>query len=399
MRVRFAALALVVFTSSAIAGPIWMRRSESLLPVNGEECIARAFRAFRAEGFSATQNLTNGVWGSKGDRWTLIVCNAAPKGQTWANIVSSALEGEADAHYRDHERVGARMGERSTDTVGGGQVTRMLTVELGPERNALVSWREGTSDPNSWVSVVPMGTPDGTHVGKWMYTKGARTGIYDSGTLAPGEYEARFYADDGYSKLLDRLRFTVGRPTRVPPSRMLNIEVTPQRTALVSWREGTSDPKSWVSVVPAGTSDGTHVGKWMYTKGAASGIYDSGPLASGEYEARFYADDGYGKLLDRVRFTVEAAPIGMSRRLSVEVTPQRSALVSWREGTSDPNSWVSVVPIGTGDGTHVGKWMYTKGARTGIYDSGALAPGEYEARFYADGGYEKLIDRVRFTVR
>jgi len=303
MRFRHAALAfaLVIFMSSALAGPIWMRRSESLLSVTGEECLARAFRAFRAEGFNATQNMSNGVWGSKGNRWTLIVCNAAPAGQTWANIVSSSPDEEKDAHYRDHERVGARMGERSTDPVGGGQPGRMLNVEVGSQRNAMVSWREGTSDPNSWVSVVPVGTPDGQHTGRWMYTKGASTGMYDSGALAPGDYEARFYADGGYSKLLDRVRFTVGSERS---TRMLNVEVTGQRNALVSWRDGTSDPSSWVSVVPVGTSDGTHVGKWMYTKGARTGIYDSGPLAPGEYEARFYADDGYGKLMDRLGFTV-----------------------------------------------------------------------------------------------
>lgn len=307
MRLRtVVVLAFVVFfTSSAFAGPIWMRRSESLLPITGEECLARAFRAFRAEGFTPTQNMSNGVWGSKGSRWTLIVCNPAAGGQMWANIVSSALENEADAHYRDHERIGARMGERSTDPVGGGgQPGLMLSVEVTPQRNALITWRGGTPDPQSWISFVPAGTPDSQHTGKWIYTKGNSSGVYDSGTLPPGDYEARFYADNGYGKLLDRVRFTIPGVAGGLGSRMLNVEVTPQRSALVAWRDGTSDPQSWVSVVPAGTPDGQHTGKWIYTKGAPTGIYDVGALNPGDYEARFYADNGYGKLIDRVRFTV-----------------------------------------------------------------------------------------------
>lgn len=301
MRLRYVAFAFLVFTSTAFAGPIWMRRSESLLPITGEECIARAFRAFRAEGFTPVQNMSNGVWGSKGDRWTVIVCNPASGGQIWANIVSASLDSEKDAHYRDHERVGARMGERSTDPAGG---TGTLSVEIGSERNALVSWSNGTSDPNSWVSVVPVGTPDGSHVGKWKYTQGASSGMYDSGTLAPGEYEARFYADGGYGKLISRVRFTVSGSLGGSAGRMLSVEITPQKSALVSWRRGTADTGSWVSVVPVGTPDGSHVGKWMYTKGAPTGIYDSGPLAAGQWEARFYADGGYEKLIDRERFTV-----------------------------------------------------------------------------------------------
>ncbi len=307
MRLRSVVMAfalMILFSSVAVAGPIWMSRSVSMIPTTTEECVARAFRAFRAEGFTPTQNASNGVWGSKGARWTLVVCDAAPGGQMWANVVSAALENEAGAHYPDHQRVGARMGERSTDPIGGGDRGRMLSVEVTPQRNALVTWREGTSDTGSWVSVVPIGTGDGQHVGKWIYTKGAPSGVYDSGLLSPGEYEARFYADGGYGKLIDRVRFTVRGSTGGPMSRMLSVEVTPQRNALVTWREGTSDGGSWVSVVPIGTPDGSHVGKWIYTKGAPIGIYDSGALAPGEYEARFYADGGYGKLIDRVRFTV-----------------------------------------------------------------------------------------------
>jgi hypothetical protein len=103
--------------TSAYAAPLWMRRSEVSIPADTAECVARAFRSFRAEGFAPVQNLSNGVWGSKGERWTLIVCNAAPANNMWVNIVSASAQSEADEHYRDHERVGARMSESSTAPV------------------------------------------------------------------------------------------------------------------------------------------------------------------------------------------------------------------------------------------------------------------------------------------
>ena len=101
----------------AAQAQIWMRRSEVSIPVDAAECLARAFRSLRAEGFNANQNLYNGVWGSKGARWTLVVCNPAPAGQMWANIVSSAPEAEAAAHFPDHEHVAGGMYTASTAPV------------------------------------------------------------------------------------------------------------------------------------------------------------------------------------------------------------------------------------------------------------------------------------------
>jgi hypothetical protein len=272
----------------------------------------------------------------------------------------------------------------------------ILTVGTTPERHAAVSWNKLTPEPNSWISVVPAGTPDGQHAGRWIYTKGNPTGTYDSGELPAGEYEARFYDDGAYGKLISRMRFTIAGLSG-QASRILSVEITPSRTALVRWANGTPDTKSWVSVVPLGTSDSQHAQKWTYTQGTASGQYDSPALAPGEYEARFYADGGYSQLIDRIRFYVGAtATTGM---LSVDATAQRNAVVTWTKGTQDPRSWVSVVPAGTSDAQHVGKWIYTQGTPTGKYESGPLTPGEYEARFYADGGYGKLVDRLRFTVK
>lgn len=193
------------------------------------------------------------------------------------------------------------------------------------------------------------------------------------------------------------------KPGQSSPSsaqgRMLTVRVTSDRAAVVDWSNGTPDKASWVSVVPAGTGDGAHVGKWIYTQGATSGRYEAGSLTAGEYEARFYADGGYSKLIDRVRFSVAPFEGSGGKMLKVHVTADRHALVDWSNGTADTGSWVSVVPAGTLDSTHTGKWVYTQGKSSGRYDSGSLSPGEYEARFYGDGGYGKLLDRARFSVR
>jgi hypothetical protein len=158
----------------------------------------------------------------------------------------------------------------------------------------------------SWVSIVPTGTADGTHVGRWVYTEQKSAGRFENGPLDNGSYEARFYADSGYGALVDRVRFEVGGGSSSPGAQpgILNVQVDGSRNAIVSWSNAPTDAGTWVSVVPAGTADYTHTGKWAYTNQTASGRYESGPLPAGEYEARFYGDNGYGKLVERVRFKV-----------------------------------------------------------------------------------------------
>jgi hypothetical protein len=298
MRMRYVASCLIsvfLFISTAAAGPIWMRRSESLLAASGEECLARAFRALRAEGFSPDQNMSNGVWGSKGSRWTLIVCNAAPASQTWANIVSSALESEAGAHYADHERVGARMGEPSTTPSGG----QLLSARADGRGVGVVTWSNAPTNDGTWVSIVPAGTPDGQHTGRWEYTNKNTNGRYESGPLSPGRYEARFYGDSGYGKLLARVPFeVVGMVTD-----FLRVDLR-GRTATVVWANAPTDRGAWVSVVPVGTPDGQHTGRWAYTNSTPSGTFETAGLEPGSYEARFYSDSGYGKIVSRTRFVV-----------------------------------------------------------------------------------------------
>lgn len=290
-------ISVFLFISTAAAGPIWMRRSESLLAASGEECLARAFRALRTEGFAPNQNMSNGVWGSKGTRWTLIVCNAAPSGQTWANIVSSALEGEADAHYADHERVGARMGEPSTGPIQNGSLS--LSARGDSRTYGVLSWSSAPTNEGTWVSIVPAGTPDGQHTGRWEYTKARPNGQYESGPLSPGRYEARFYGDSGYGKILARAPFEIVGMT----TDFLRVELK-GRTATVVWSNAPTQRGAWVSIVPVGTPDGQHTGRWSYTESAPSGTYESGGLAPGSYEARFYGDSGYEKILSRARFVV-----------------------------------------------------------------------------------------------
>ena len=294
------ALALLVAAPAASAAPLWMRRSEAQLQVNGEECLARAYRALRSEGFTAAQSLENGAWGGKGNRWTLIVCSDAPGGRTGVNFVSSAPAAEGTLHQADHDRLVQRMGVPpaaiSSATQSGEPASRLLTVRVGSAGNAALAWPRGAAPETSWVSVVPVGTPDRAHAGRWVYTRNAGGESYDSGPLAPGDYEARLYADIGFGNIVDRVRFKVEGAVRV-----LDVKLA-GRTAIVSWANAPAEATAWVSVVRAGTPDNQFAGPWTYTFGHPTGTLRTPPLAVGNHEARFYGNNG--NVVERSPFSV-----------------------------------------------------------------------------------------------
>jgi hypothetical protein len=177
-----------------------------------------------------------------------------------------------------------------------------LAVRVNGKR-AIVDWSNAPTTDGAWVSIVPVGTQDSAHVGRWTYTEKRSTGRYENGPLEPGHYEARFYGDNGYGRILDRVRFTVASDGARGSERILNVQLR-GRNAVVAWFNAPTGSGAWVSVVPAGTADSAHVGKWSYTNSTASGVYDSGPLNAGDYEARFYGDGGYGQILERFPFRV-----------------------------------------------------------------------------------------------
>jgi hypothetical protein len=72
-----------------------------------------------------------------------------------------------------------------------------------------VTWSGLSSSATNWVAYAPAGSPD-TTVTRWAYTGGATAGsLTFEGTLTPGTYVARTFADDTYGKTGESLPFVV----------------------------------------------------------------------------------------------------------------------------------------------------------------------------------------------
>jgi len=105
----------VLGTSSFAQAPGWSR-GQQLLGITQEECRKRSASALRAEGYRVDYDAGAFSVGIKSVHTAVLMCNPAPEGKTWVNIVVSS---NGDGGGEQRQRLQAQM-ERSGIVSGGG---------------------------------------------------------------------------------------------------------------------------------------------------------------------------------------------------------------------------------------------------------------------------------------
>lgn len=190
----------------------------------------------------------------------------------------------------------------------------------------------GPGNTTDWVGLAAAGSSDTSFL-TWDYLSGSQTPPHvglTSATLmmtAPskdGRYEARFYANNGYT-VLARATFTVAPPPppSPPPPDAPSITVNGSSNAAVlegsplamGVANGPASPTDWVGLAGAGTPDTAYI-SWAYLNGShtaptagmtSANLTMTAPTTDGAYEARFYANNGF-TVLARAPFTVAPPP-------------------------------------------------------------------------------------------
>jgi hypothetical protein len=123
----------------------------------------------------------------------------------------------------------------------------------------------------------------------------------------PGQYEFRFFAEGGYTRL------TTSAPVNVAATAQLTVNGTAAPApvnagagthATIGVAGGPGNVTDWIGVFLAGAPDTGYV-DWVYLNGSKTSP-DAGlatatigytlPATVGTYELRFFANNGYGKL-------------------------------------------------------------------------------------------------------
>ena len=188
---------------------------------------------------------------------------------------------------------------------------------------------------------------------------------------------------------------------------------------MASWSGGaTPSARDWLGLHQPGTPNTSYLA-WRYTTGTASGevpftLPTSLPL--GTHELRLLANNGNTVLVTSNSFTVgdpdqpvitapPSSPPPSSRSATLTAPAPAAAggtaSVVW-SGIGAPTStdWIGVYSPGAAD-TAYRAWRYTTGAASGapaVVLPATLAPGTYELRLFATGGFTRLATSDTFAV-
>jgi hypothetical protein len=143
-----------------------------------------------------------------------------------------------------------------------------------------------------WVGLYKAGAPDTSFL-KWQYATTSTSGLMTFNTPATaGVYEFRYFLNNGFVRVATSERFTLGAPAYT-----LNatpVSSTPGGTISVDWSAMAGHSSvDWVGLYRVGGNDRSFVA-WKYTGSSPSGrLTFSAPSSSGQYEFRYYLNDGF----------------------------------------------------------------------------------------------------------
>lgn len=182
-----------------------------------------------------------------------------------------------------------------------------LVTTNKPSYNAFepvnVAWTHLPGGPDDWVAISPVGS-DPDVVTQWLYTGGAIDGniTFTTGVAAAGQYIARTYAPNTYFVSGQSAPFdVVAGPVATVSTDLMTY--TAGQSITVSWTNTPGNANDWIAIAPQGSPDSTVI-RWVYTAGAASGMFTFEGVSAGSYVARAFLDNQYVKLGESAAFTV-----------------------------------------------------------------------------------------------
>lgn len=275
---------------------------------------------------------------------------------------------------------------------GTGTAVAVTTVPALKNSNINVSW-SGIATPTAsdWIGIYAIGSSDFAYL-DWAYTNGGASGAVNvtlnhPSLVAGGTYEARLYANDGYTLLAKSAPFVLN-----PAGPVVAVTSAPQikgQSITVKW-SGITGPTStdWVGIYAVGSNDFAYL-DWAYTNGGSNGTVNvtlnhPGIVAGNTYEARLYANDGYTLIAKTPPFTVvtntgQSTPAALYYVHNDHLgTPQAmtnsSGTVVWK-ASYDPFGWATVNEDPDGDGVLVKNNVRYAGqyydGETGLFYGGA----------------------------
>jgi hypothetical protein len=188
-------------------------------------------------------------------------------------------------------------------------------VTASASGNVTVAPSGGPANTTDWVALAAIGTADNSYL-DWQYLNGTKSAPSTGSSSATltfampstlGTYVFRFFANNGFGRLAFSTNVTVisTASLQVNSTSLPNwVTVGPRTNVTVSVSSGPGNTTDWVELVPVGTPDSGFI-EWQYLNGSqtapSSGstsatLTFTTPAGFGNYEFRFFANNGYTRL-------------------------------------------------------------------------------------------------------
>ena len=310
----------------------------------------------------------------------------------------------------------------SVSFTGGGGASKVVTgVALPPATFAVspttvapgapitANW-SGIAAPTAtdWIGLFVPGALNTSYLA-WRYTTGTASGSVPftiPAWLAPGTYELRIFANNGYTRIAVSNSFTVavgctgGNLSASPTSIAAGGSVTATWSGVCA--PSTSD---WIGLFTPGAPNTSYVA-WRYTTGTTSGNVPftiPATVAPGTYELRLFSNNSSTRLAVSNSFTVVVAGCtgGNLGASPASITAGGSVTATW-SGVCAPTSgdWIGLFAPGAPNTSFLA-WRYTTGTASGnvpLTIPATLAPGTYELRLFSNNSVTRLAVSNSFTV-
>ena len=233
-----------------------------------------------------------------------------------------------------------------------------------------IGW-DPTLDPGDYVTIVPVGTPEGDYAG---YVRVRDKSEADFRAPADtGLYELRYMTSKG-GKVLGSTPIEITAPEVTvsgPESALAGSSFT------VAWT-GAVHGQDYVTIVPMGADEGSH-GDYTRVRDAAEGNLQA-PADTGMYEIRYVLDEGKRTMASQpIEITAPEVTLSAQDKLRAG----DALRVEWA-GAVHPQDYITLVPMGTPDGDHAEYFRVRDGSSHDI--TAPDQPGLYELRYMLNEG-------------
>jgi hypothetical protein len=321
----------------------------------------------------------------------------------------------------------------TSDDVPAGPAVTLAQGSVSPNGRFQVSISGGPGNPTDWVTITPVGSPDGAYA-DWFYLNGLKTppaaGLPSatvSMTAPPtmGTYDVRLFANNRLTRLATSGPLTVSNG----PALSINDVAVSEGNAgtVVATFTVTLAPVSsqtvTVGYATADSSATTANGDYLAASGTLSfapsestktiAVTINGDTAIEGTEAFFVSlgnavnatladEQGIGSIVN------DDVPAGPSVSVNVAtVAPGGAVTVTVAGGPANRLDWVAVVPATAADNSY-GDWKYLNNSRSAPASGAAEAtvqitapttPGTYNVRFFANNVLNRLATSATFIVQ